>query len=86
MLVNLFVEITQVTASVSIMHLEVSAAFMQVKVSAANLWVTNFIEIMRVGVPVAIMQVVFYTVHYAHDYFDYAGGCFCCIYVCDSFK
>ena len=29
--------------------LEVSAAFMQVKVFAANMWVTNFIEIMQVG-------------------------------------
>ena len=36
---------------VAIMHvLEVSAAFMQVKVSAANMWVTIFIEIMQVGV------------------------------------
>ena len=32
---------------------------MQVKVSAANMWVTIFIEIMQVGVSVAIMQVVF---------------------------
>ena len=54
------------------MQLEVSAAFMQVKVSAANIWVTIFIETMEV---VAIMQVVFSTVHYAHDYFycNYAG-------------
>ena len=56
------------TASVAIMQLEVSAAFMQVKVLAANMWVTIFIEIMH-GVSVTIMQVVFSTVHYAHDYF-----------------
>ena len=51
------------------MQLEVSTAFMQVKVLAANMWVTIFIEIMYVGVSVIIMQVVFSTVHYAHDYF-----------------
>ena len=35
------------------------------------------------GVSVAIMEVVFSTVHYAHDYFycSYAGDCFCCSYV-----
>ena len=61
---------------------------MQVNVSASNIWVTIFIETMQVGVPVAIMQVVFSAVHYAHDYFycSYAGDCFCCSYVCDSFK
>ena len=60
------------------MQLEVSAAFKQVKVSAGNLWVTIFTEIMHVGVSVAIMQVVFSAVHYAHDYFycNYAGDCF----------
>ena len=42
---------------------------MQVKVIAGNMWVTIFIEIMHVGVSVAITQVVFSTVHYAHDYF-----------------
>ena len=61
---------------------------MQVKVIAGNMWVTIFIEIMHVGVSVAITQVVFSTVHYAHDYFycNYACDCFCCSYVCDSFK
>ena len=61
---------------------------MQVKVSAANIWVTIFIEIMQVAVSVAIMQVVFSTVNYAHDYFyfNFAGGCFHCSHVCDSFK
>ena len=56
--------------------------------SLANMWVTIFIQIMHVGVSVAIMQVVFSTVHYAHDYFycNYAGGCFRCSHVCDSFK
>ena len=40
------------------------------------------------GISVAIMQVLFSTVHYAHDYFyyNYAGGCFRCSYVCDNFK
>ena len=53
------------------MQLEVSAVFMQVKVSAANMWVTIFIEtIPQVGISVAIMQVVFST----HEY--YAGDCF----------
>ena len=48
----------------------------------------NFIEIIHVGVPVAIMQVVFSAVHFAHDYFycNYTGDCFNCSYVCDNFK
>ena len=88
MLVDLFVANIQVTVSVAIKQLEVFSAFMQVKVSAANMWVTIFIEIMHVGVSVAIMQVVFSAVQYAHDYFycNCAGDCFCCSYVCDSFK
>ena len=88
MLVDLFVVIMQVTVSVAIMQLEVSAAFMQVKVSAANMQLTIFIEIMQVGVSAAIMQVAFSRVHYAHDYFccNYAGGCFHCSPVCDSFS
>ena len=80
MLVDLFVAITQVTVSVAIMWLEVSAA---------NMWMTIcWLEMMLVGISVAIMQVVFSAVHYAHDYFycDSAGDCFCCSYVCDSFK
>ena len=46
------------------------------------------IEITQVGVSFAIMQVVFSTVHCAHDYFycSYAGGCFHCSHICDSFK
>ena len=44
MLVDLFVAITQVTGSVTSMHLEGSSPFMQVKVSAANMWVTVFIQ------------------------------------------
>ena len=79
MLVDLFVAITQRTVSVAIMHLEVSAALMQLKVSSANMWLTIFIEIMDLGVSLAIMQAVFSTVYYAHGYF-------CCSYVCDSFK
>ena len=53
--------------------------FMQLKFSAANMWVTISFEIMHVGVPVAITQVVFSTVRYAHDCFccNYAGDCFC---------
>ena len=48
---------------------------MQVTVSAANMWMTIFIVIMQMGVSVAIMQVVFSAVHYAHDcvYCNYAG-------------
>ena len=48
---------------------------MQVKVSAANMWVTIFIKIMQVEVSVTIMQVLFATVYYAHNYFccNYAG-------------
>ena len=61
---------------------------MRVKLSAANIRGTIFIEIMQMGVSVEIMQVVFSTVHYAHDYFycNYVGGCFSCSHVCDSFK
>ena len=75
----------QVTFSVAVIYLEVSAAFMQVKVSAANMWVNIFIEIMQLGVSVATMQVVFSTVHCAHDYFyyNYVGDCFCCSYICE---
>ena len=48
---------------------------MQVTVSAANMWLTVFVVIMQIGVSVAIMQVVFSAVHYAHDcfYCNYAG-------------
>ena len=48
---------------------------MQVTDSAANMWVIIFIVIMQMGVSVAIMQVVFCAVHYAHDYVycNYAG-------------
>ena len=42
-LVDLFVAIMQVIISVEIMQLEVSTPFM----SAANMWVTIFIEIMH---------------------------------------
>ena len=56
------------TVSATIMKLEVSSAFTQVKVSAANMWVTTVMEIMHVGVSVPIMQVVFSAVHYAHDF------------------
>ena len=61
---------------------------MQVKVPAANMWVAIFIVIIQMGVPVAIMQVVFLTVHYAHGYFycNYAGDSFFYGYVGDSFK
>ena len=87
MLVDLFVANMQVTVSVAIKQLEVFSAFMHVKVSAANMWVTIFIEIMDIEVPVTIMQVVFSTVHYAHDcvsivIMQVTG----CSYICDNFK
>ena len=44
---------------VAIMQLEVPASFTQVKVSAANMWVTIFTEVMDVEVSIAIMQIVF---------------------------
>ena len=50
-LTDLFVAIMQVTVSVEI----ISAPFMEVKVSSANMWVTIFIEIMDVEVSVTIM-------------------------------
>ena len=69
MLVDLSVTVMQVTVSVAVMQLKVSVAHMQVTVSAANKWLTIFIVI------IAIMQVVFSAVHYAHDcgYCNYAG-------------
>ena len=81
MLVDRFVSVMKVTVSVTIMQLEVSATPMLVKVSAF------FLKLCR-WESVAIMQVIFPTVHYAHDYFfcNYASGCFRCSYVCDSFK
>ena len=61
---------------------------MQMKVFAANMWVTILTEVIQVGIFVAIMQGVFSAVHYAHDYFycNFACDCFFCSYVCDSFK
>ena len=57
------------------MQLEVSAAHMQVTVSAAYIGVNIFIVITQMGVSVAFMWVVFSAVHYAHDcvYCNYAG-------------
>ena len=48
---------------------------MQITVSVAKMWVTIFIVIMQMGVPAAIMKVVFSAVDYAHDsfYCNYAG-------------
>ena len=48
----------------------------------------NFIVIMPVGVSVAIMQVIFSAVNYAHDCFfcNYAVDYFCYSYVGDSLK
>ena len=84
MLVDLFVSVMKVTVLVAIMQLEFSATLTQVKVSAANMWVTIFIETIQVGASVGSQS----TVHYAHYYFycNYAGGCFRCSHVCDSFK
>ena len=64
--------------SVAITQLEGSAAHMQRTVPQANMWVANFIVIMQMGVSVAIIQVAFSAVLYAHD-------CFYCNYVFDSF-
>ena len=51
----------KVTVSVAItLQLEVSATLAEVKISTANMCVTIFIEIIEVGVSVAIMQVVLY--------------------------
>ena len=48
----------------------------------------TFIVIMRVGVSVTVMQVVFSAVRYAHDcfYCNYAGESFFCSDVGGSFK
>ena len=81
MQLTLSIAIMQVPTSVAIMQFlrfycsYVSVPFLQVKVSATNMWVTIFIEIMHLEVSVTIMQVVFSMVHYAHDYFycNYAG-------------
>ena len=51
---------------------------MQVTVSSVNMWVTIFTVIMQMGVYVAIMQVIFSAVHYAHD-------CASCNYARESF-
>ena len=75
------------TVSVAIMQLEVSAAHAGDS-SSANMWVTIFVVTMHMGVSVAIMQVVFSVVHYAHDcfYCNYAGDSFFYSCVGDSFK
>ena len=92
MLMNLFVAVMQVTVSIAIMQLEVSVSawFKKVKVSAENECVTIFIKVMHVGVPAAILKVVFSAVHQAHEYFycNYTGDCFSCsyVYVCHGFK
>ena len=58
-----------VVLSSTIMLVDFFVVFMQVKVSAANMWVTMIFVIMHVGVSGVITQVVFSAVHYAHDYF-----------------
>ena len=73
MLVDLSIAITQVTISVAYIQWEGSAALMQVIFSATNMWIKIFIAIMLVGVPAAIMQMVFSDVHYVQD-------CFSCNY------
>ena len=79
--------VMQVTVSVAIMQLEVSAAFMQVKVSSANVWVTIFIETAGESLCCNHAGSIFYSglCTYYFD-FSYAGVCFCCSYICDSFK
>ena len=59
--------IVQVAVSVAAMQLQVSAAPMQVTVSATNIWVTIFMVIMQMGDSLAIMQMVFSVLYYAHD-------------------
>ena len=61
---------------------------MQVAVSAANMRVTIIIVITQIGTSVAVMQVVFSAVHYAHGcvYCNYAGDSLFYSYVGDSFK
>ena len=61
---------------------------MQVTVSAVKMWLTIFVVIMHMGVPVAITQVVFSAAHYALDCFfcNYAGESFFYSYVGDDFK
>ena len=51
------------------MQLEVSVALRQLTVSAANMWLTSFTVILQMGISIAIMQVVFSAVDYAHDSF-----------------
>ena len=61
---------------------------MQMTVSAVNMLVTIFMAIMQMGVSVAIMRVVFSSLHYAHDCFcsNYAGDSFLYSYVGGSFN
>ena len=56
-----------VVLSSTIILVDLLVAFMQVKVSAANMWVTIIFEIVHVGVSVTIMQVVFSAVHYKKE-------------------
>ena len=67
MLVDHSVTIMQVAVSVAAMQLQVSAAPLQVTVSATNIWVTIFMVIMQMGDSLAIMQMVFSVLYYAHD-------------------
>ena len=53
------------------MQVEVSAAYMWVTVSAAIIWVIIVIVITQMEVSVAIIQVLFSAVRYAHDCFHY---------------
>ena len=62
MLVDLSVAIMHMTVSIGIIQLEV-AALMQVTVSASNIYVKILILFTQVGLSVAIMQVVLFTVH-----------------------
>ena len=57
-------------------------------VSAANMWVIIFVVIMQMEVSVAIMQVVFFAVHYAHDcfYCNHADQSFFYSHVSEGFK
>ena len=52
------------------------------------MWVRIFVVIMQMEVSVAIVQVVFAAMHYAHDcfYCNYAGDSFFYSHAGDSFK
>ena len=77
----------QVTVSLQL-AVRIFCSTYEVTISISNMWVTNFVVIMQMGVSVAIMQVVFSAVYYTDGYFycNYAGDYFCYSHVGESFK